>query len=748
MLAVDTETTGLDNFHEARPFFITTCSDDGRQRSWEWDVDPLTREVLMPDEDRDAVREYIESASQLILQNCKFDITALRQAGVVEWTDSMWEITEDTICSGHLLASNLPHNLTDMVKAYVRVDISKHEKLLKDAVVSCRKPIQQAKLKAKRRTLIDDPLAHWKIAREGEPGMPSASDETWKFDMWLPRAMARYMEYPEPDPDCGHAWRGWNCAKCGGHRWWNVLAEYSDADSLYTLLLWKAHKVRLDKAGLWDVYRESINVLPSLVEMEKRGITAKRSHLEHLKQQYQGEVECLGALCRGIAKSLNFDLTLPKGASPNNSLREFCFHVLGLEPRYSKKSKTDAPSLDKEAMGHYQETLEDGTKQALFVDTLMKKRKKDTALAFIHSYENFWQVTGHDGIMVLHSSCNPTGTVTTRFSMKTPNGQQISKQEIEAEGEAHSARYMFGPAPGREWYSLDADNLELRLPAYYAGEEVMIDLFERPNDHPYFGSNHLLACHILHPDLFEECLGDDGVLDGRIFKKKYKSTWYQWTKNGNFAVQYGAMATSGTADRAYHVRGGQLKIQERLGKISDLNRMQIAHAEKYGQIITMYGYPLLCTRTERGNILPTVPLSYFVQGTAGGWMRRAMIRCHAQLKEWREDSALSFDAFITLTVHDELVFDFPMHPSGRPPTADLQAEQRAAERGRPGAYFRTSNLWRVRVLQRLMEMGGEDIGIPTSVNVEYHPDNWGEGTTLPKPRVASRAEGHELLITR
>ena len=74
-------------------------------------------------------------------------------------------------------------------------------------------------------------------------------------------------------------------------------------------------------------------------------------------------------------------------------------------------------------------------------------------------------------------------------------------------------------------------------PAYEAGEEEMISLFEKPDEPPYFGSNHLLAFDILHPDKWDR---DDpeGLLKA---KKEYASTWYQWTKNGNFAVQYGAM---------------------------------------------------------------------------------------------------------------------------------------------------------------------------------------------------------------
>jgi hypothetical protein len=63
-----------------------------------------------------------------------------------------------------------------------------------------------------------------------------------------------------------------------------------------------------------------------------------------------------------------------------------------------------------------------------------------------------------------------------------------------------------------------------------------------------------------------------------------------------------------------------------------------------------------------------------------------------------------------MQVHDECVFDLPKmaHPKKDP---------------------KSSNLGRVCVLQRLMEQGGEDLGIPTPVGMEYHESNWAEGVT-------------------
>jgi DNA polymerase I-like protein with 3'-5' exonuclease and polymerase domains len=100
-----------------------------------------------------------------------------------------------------------------------------------------------------------------------------------------------------------------------------------------------------------------------------------------------------------------------------------------------------------------------------------------------------------------------------------------------------------------------------------------------------------------------------------------------------------------------------------------------------------------------------VPLNYRVQGTAGRWMRRAMVRCEDLMEGWR---AAGFDAWMVLTVHDELIWDLP---------------RRADPRTNPKA----SNLARAKKLQTAMESCGRDIGVPTPVNLEYHPDNWAVG---------------------
>jgi DNA polymerase-1 len=448
----------------------------------------------------------------------------------------------------------------------------------------------------------------------------------------------------------------------------------------------------LEERGLMRIYEERLKVLPVVYGMESRGITLSRKRHAELKQRYGVDRDKWEKTCVGIAERAGEELELPKGGV-NNSLLTFVFGKLGCAPRKgNRKKKTDRPSLDKGTIETYIGEYAEGTVQHAFFRALVSKRKCDTALSYLEGYERFWMPLRNWGA-VLYPSLNPTGTDTLRWSSSNPNEQNISKQD------GFNLRYCFGPLEGREWWSLDAENIELRIPAYEAGEEEMIALFERPDDPPYFGSNHLLVFDILHRKRLKLDTHDPEYL--LKAKKQYAATWYQWTKNGNFAVQYGAVEESGTADRAYHVPGAQRIIQSRFTKSAALNKRLIEQARKTGYIETMpdkavdpeRGYPLLCSRSRWGDVLPTVPLNYHVQGTAMWWMMKAMIRCQEYL------DSLGGDYRMIMQVHDELVFDFP----------------------------KGTGLPKVRKIRRLMEMGGDDIGVPTPVKVTYHESNWGEG---------------------
>lgn len=669
-ISLDTETTGLDIHHGCRPFIVTTARMERGEvvNSWfTWDVDPVTREPKIPEEERAEVQAWLDQADEIVLQNAKFDYKALRSIGIV-WD---WAKIRDTILASHLLRSDQPNDLTTAALLFLGISVQPYETKLKEAVKEARTAASSLP---------------WRVAIKGLPELPSAKGQLWSNDYWLPRAVAKHFQYKEDHP------------------WHTICEEYANSDSAVTLLLHQEQQRLIAEEGFQAIYAERLKLLPIIAAMEWHGITVNRERLDSLYEQYTAESKASGERCEAIAKSYGVSLSLPKG-STNNSLRSFIFDTLGLKA-CKKSKKTGEPSLDKTVLEDWEAHLPTNRKPFKFISTLRGKRKRDTAISYLDSYRRFWlPVEGEDDWFRIFPSLNPVGTSTLRFSSDNPNEQNASKKE------GFNLRYCFGPLPGREWWALDAANIELRIPAYVAQEEEMVSLFERPNDPPYFGSNHLLIFSILHPDKWDH---DDpkGLLKA---KEKYDSTWYSWTKNGNFAVQYGSVEQSGTADRAYHTPGAFRQIKKRFSKIhgpGGLNESLIAFAEEHGYIETIpdrslgwkRGYPLRCPRTQWGKILPTVPLNYFTQGTAMQWMSRAMVRCQEYLDRLN-GAHLGRNYRMIMQIHDEIIFDFPA--------------------------LGARNYPKVKRLQRLMEQGGQDIGVPTPVKIVYHPNNWAETSPIP-----------------
>lgn len=714
---------------------------------YEWFLNPITREPKIPKRDIAAIKAKLlepqDEDDGWVLHNPKYDVEAMES--LPQWGDFQWpwSRTFDTLLALHLIRSNEPHDLTSGVLKYVGVDIQPFEDRMHEAVLEARK-------------IATKKFPEWCIAKKGAPGMPSAKEKVWKFDMWLPRQIAAELNYPDDHP------------------WWRVTREYNGADVGTGLALFHVMRDLLKARDLWEIYLERLKLPRIVVKTERKGVTLSADRMAELEDTYRAESAICHDRCVEIAGDFGVELKMPKSGNSKSLLEaagavlysrigtncvkpdkvvsvdlpqdeEEEWHHQGSQSQERVKkgqactfgkftiylTPTRNLALSKDVVKSYlsqEGLLPEGSPQREWFENLLAKRKRDTALTYMKGYRNYWlpmgiyNAKGEQAWYLMHPSLNSTGTDTLRWSSSNPNEQNISKQE------GFNLRYMFGPAPGREWWSLDYENVELRIPAYESGEQAMIDIFEKPDEPPYWGSYHLMNASIVYPDLFYEkvcsaCLGKKckpskpcgklerlcDIEDG--FKSKYKATWYQYIKNFGFAVGYGAVAESGTADRAAHKVGAQLLVQSRLKKHAALNQSMIDMANRLGYVETIpdrtvnprRGYPLYVGRTQWGKAKPTTPLNYHVQGTAMQAMAKAMVRTDDYLETKFPDG------HIVMQVHDELVFDFP---AGKGPKPYL------------------TNLPKIRAIRRLMEQSGEDIGIPLRVAVSYHPNNWSEEIKL------------------
>lgn len=554
------------------------------------------------------------------------------------------------------------------------------------------------------------------------------------------------------------------------HPWWTVTRDYANMDSAVLIPMWPVMEDQLRNRGLWAIYQERRKLPKIAVGLEQRGITVNRKKLYELRDRFEREASDASETCVSIAASYEvetclkckrllgeptavfdkrctcgekqrphagpFQLDLPKGAV-NDNLRAFCFNVMDLERISNHKAKSDAPTLDaKNAIPHYLTTLPKDGDAYRFIESLSDRSNFTTAVSYLNGYERYWipcgefNERGEQLWCRLHSSLNPTGTHHLRWSSSNPNSQNWSKGQSvcrHCDGEKCercnftgvgkvSLRECVAAAPGREYWSRDAKNIERRIPAYTAGETVIIELLEEPDKPPYYGSEHSLVGHIIFPKEFESCRNANGNIDGRVFKKRYGDSCYQKTKNFNFACQY--QCGEATGDRTSGVKGSFRAVKSRFAKQEALNKKWVDFANENGYVETLpdrevdpdHGYPIVCERGKWGKVLPTIPLNYFSSGTAMWWTCRAMVKVQECLDEWNRKLPTP-QYFMAMQVHDEIVFDFP---------------KRADPRKNP----KGSNLSRLVELGRLMESCGDGIGIPTPTGLEYHPETWATGVTF------------------
>jgi len=261
------------------------------------------------------------------------------------------------------------------------------------------------------------------------------------------------------------------------------------------------------------------------------------------------------------------------------------------------------------------------------------------------------------------------------MSTANPSQQNVSKQEN------YNLRYLFGPAPGREWYSIDQSNVEMRLFAYCSGDKKLIQAFEDGF------SVHMIFAEILYP---EECACC--IRDGVKFKDRYETTLYQWIKNGNFALIYGAAEKK--ANETYRLPNAYNLIRQHLPLVDAFIREKYDEGLAEGYVTLLGGYQLQVPRSD-----PHKAANYFIQGTAQWALQVAMNRVYAYLKTLP-------GYYMILQIHDELLFDFPI--------------------AAPGVNEKI-----IRNIARIMMLSGDDIGINLPVEIKRCSETWAKGEYIP-----------------
>jgi DNA polymerase-1 len=241
----------------------------------------------------------------------------------------------------------------------------------------------------------------------------------------------------------------------------------------------------------------------------------------------------------------------------------------------------------------------------------------------------------------LHTTFLQTNTATGRLASINPNLQNIP---IRTET-GRVIRQCFIAEPGNVLLSVDYSQVELRVLAHIAGEEVLKDIFRRGEDvHTETAS----AVFELPPE----------QLDVGMRSK---------AKMVNYGIVYG-LSAFGLADR---LQIEQSEAQEfidryldRFPAVAQFMKDAVEQAEQHGYVSTLFGrrrqIPEIRARNWQTRKLgERLAVNSVIQGTAADIIKVAMVRAHDAL------AAAGMRTRTILQIHDELLFEGPAEEAER-----------------------------------------------------------------------------------
>ena len=387
----------------------------------------------------------------------------------------------------------------------------------------------------------------------------------------------------------------------------------ADATLVHALTAWQREEIR--GRGLTDLLNQvELPLVKVLRKMEKAGLKLDTRRLREISTRVKEEAD---ALEREIFELAGEEFTI---GSPKQ-LEEILFGKLGLSRKRRGKTgySTDARVL--QAIRHEHPIIEK-----------IERFRELTKLAQTY-LDALPEYIGDDGR--LHTTFSQTTATTGRLSSNNPNLQNVPiRTELGRE-----IRSCFVAEPGHVLVSADYSQVELRLLAHIAGEDVLKEIFRRGED-----VHTATACRVFN-------VTPDQIDPGMRSKSKMI----------NYGIVYG-LSAYGMADRLDIPQAEADEfIQRYLAGFPAVGRWiaeTIEQGTEHGYVSTLFGRrrqvpELRARRWELRKQGERFAVNMVIQGTAADIMKVAMVEC---------DRALADAGLLTrliLQIHDELLFEGP-----------------------------------------------------------------------------------------
>jgi len=420
-----------------------------------------------------------------------------------------------------------------------------------------------------------------------------------------------------------------NTGKCVEIHGFNKVAHYAYMDAKFTYLLWKKFSPMITADNLDQIYDDiEMDLLPALCDMNMEGALVDVDELLSLKEDLSERlVGFEAAVYKAAGQRFNINSPQQKVKVLFSSKED---GGQGLKPqKFSKKTKE--PSTDAESLEHFPnnpvvKALGDFQEISTLLNTYV--------IGYLGDPEDSKKPCRiHNGR--IHADLVQYGTVTGRFSCRTPNLQNIPTVGTDL---GQRVRGLFISPEGESLIVADYGQIELVVLAHFSHAKALVDGFNNGID-----AHVTTASKIFGVPVEEVTKPMRGV-----------------AKTENFAVVYGSGVekTASTAGITLKEAKRFLDIHQRefpeIYAFKDAV-IRVAKSRRPAHLRTLLGrkrrLPELF-RADRGQRMAAErqAVNSLIQGSAADLIKLAMIRLH---------SSLPPEMKLILSVHDELVMTCP-----------------------------------------------------------------------------------------
>jgi DNA polymerase-1 len=393
---------------------------------------------------------------------------------------------------------------------------------------------------------------------------------------------------------------------------------YSCEDADITLMAHHVLMPILEKTGLMELHDTvELPLVPVLMNMEMTGICVDKEKLMNLSKSFEHQLEQLESMIYSIAGE-EFNI------KSSQQLGRILFEKLKL-PVQKKTRKKTGYSTDVDVLTALSDKHE---LPALILRhrTLAKLKSTytDALLDLVHPE------TGR-----IHTSYNQTVTATGRLSSSDPNLQNIPVRT----DEGIEIRKAFVPRKGWILVSADYSQIELRILAHCADDDILIKAFEDDED--------------IHTRTATEVF--------QIFPSFVTSDLRRQAKVINFGIIYGMSPYGLSKELGISQKMAKTYIDNYFSRYKGVKRFidqTISDARETRKTSTLLGRIRLLPDIDSSNKIvrefaERTAINTPIQGTAADLIKLAMIRID---KAFRQDG---LNSAMLLSVHDEIVIEVP-----------------------------------------------------------------------------------------